>query len=135
MPRRVRPSLSVIHDSTSATGVGPAIDVQDSRHVSFQVSTDNTATLTYKFQGSFADTAPDFSAAQSTSNAWDYIEVVDLQDGSLIDGDTGVALAGVTDVAGSRMLALNTDLMKWVSVEVTAWTAGGLTVGVFTAND
>lgn len=35
-----------------------------------------------------SDTAPDFSAAQSDTNRWDYIQVKDYEDNASIDGDT-----------------------------------------------
>ena len=135
MPRMPRPSLSAILASASATGEGNAVRVDDIRHILFQVGTDNTADLTYKFQGSLSDASPDFGAARSATNNWDYVEVVDLEDGTLIDGDTGITVAGVTDPVGSRMFTLNVDFMKWVNCEVTAWNAGGVTVGLLGAND
>ena len=52
------------------------------------LSTASSANFTIKFQGSMSDTAPTFSAAQSNTNRWDYIQVKDYQNNSSIDGDT-----------------------------------------------
>ena len=83
-----------ILDAKAATGVGNNINVQDFQHCIFSFATDGgaDAALTVKFQGSTSDTAPDFSSAQSVTNMWDFIQVIDLEDGSAIDGDTGVAV-------------------------------------------
>ena len=40
-----------------------------------------------------SDTPPDFAAAQTNSNRWDYVQVKDYEDNAAIDGDTGVAFA------------------------------------------
>jgi hypothetical protein len=78
--------------------------------------------MTIKIQGSIAETIPDFNAAQSITNKWDYIEVIDLQDGTAIDGDTGIACSGSVD---NRVLELNVNGLQWVTVNITSATAVG----------
>jgi hypothetical protein len=51
---------------------------------------------------------------------WDFIEVVDLEDGTAIDGDTGVAVATADDY---RLFSANIDGMRWINARVTARTA------------
>jgi hypothetical protein len=86
-----------------------------------------TPTMTVKFQGSITETAPDFNAAQSYTNEWDYIEIADTEDGSIIDGDTGVACAGTAD---NRQFELNVSGLKWITVAITAWTTGNVSVKI-----
>jgi len=114
-----------ILNAKATTGTGISIFIQDFRNAVLSFGTATSANLTVKFQGSIQDTAPDFSAAQSVSNQWDYIEVVDLQSGAAIDGDTGVAVAGTDDF---RIFEANINGLKWLNATVTARSAGSVTI-------
>lgn len=119
-----------IFDAKAATGVTSAIDVADFRHVVVEVSAALNSTLTFKFQGSNQGTAPDFSTAQAVANIWDYIQVYDGQDGSAVAGDTGVALNNDTVANNTRRYYINTDFLRWLSIEITSYTDGSLTAWV-----
>lgn len=80
---------------------------------------------TIKFVGSNADTAPDFSAAASASNPWDYVQVIDLIDGSSIAGGTGITSVTITAV---RNLEANTNAFKWFGAVVSSFSAGSVTL-------
>lgn len=123
-----------ILNAAGATGAGNVISVQDFKHAVFSFATDGgaDAALTVKFAGSVAETAPDFDSAQSVTNMWDYIEVVDLEDGSAIDGDTGVAVAAADDY---RILEANINGLQWITAIVTARTQGEVTVKVRTFHE
>lgn len=112
-------------DAKAATGIGEPIDVTDYDHIVLAIDTEDNANLTVKFQGSILETKPDFSAAQSVSNPWDFVQVKDLEDGSSIDGDTGLAPAGTDD---HRLFEVNTNGLKWFCARVTARSAGKVTV-------
>lgn len=116
-------------DAKATTGIDKAAPVEDFRTAVFAFSTDGggTANLTVKFQGSTSDSCPDFAAVQSRTNMWDYIEVIDYQDGAAIDGDTGITLAGADDY---RQLEANVNGLKWVCARVTARAAGNVSVTV-----
>ncbi len=123
----VRSSVEqTILDAKAATGIGNSILVQDFQHVVFSYATGGggTAALTVKFQGSIQDNI-DFNAAQSVTNMWDYIEVIDLNTGTAIDGDTGVAVATTDDY---RLFEANVSGLKYINASVTARTAGNITV-------
>lgn len=112
----------------AATGVGTNINVADFRHVLVQLSAALNSSLTVKFQASCSVDAPDFSAAQSGTNHWDYIAAYDLQDpSSIIVGDTGVALNNASVAANTRQYVVNTDFMRWFNMEVTSYTDGDVT--------
>jgi hypothetical protein len=114
-----------ILDAKAATGIGTPIHVQDADKVVLSLGTASSANLTVKFQGSVSEDMPDFSAAQSVSNHWDYVEVVDIEDGTAIDGDAGIAPAGTDDF---RLFNANVDGLKWLCASVTARSAGSVTV-------
>jgi len=116
----------------AATGAGNAIFCRDFRHAVVTVNTASSANLTLKFAGSIAATAPNFAAAQSVSNPFDYIQAKDLEDGSSVDGDTGIAPAGTDD---QRIFELNINGLEYLTAIVTAWAAGSVTVTVRLFND
>jgi len=128
--------LYTILDQHAATGAGIALDVSDYRYIVFQVSAALNSSLTFNFQGSVLDTAPDFSATQSESNHWDYIATYDLQTpASVITGDGGVTLNDSSVASNCRLYCLNVDLIKWVNVSVSSFTDGNVTVKAACAND
>jgi len=110
-----------------ATGIGTPIFVGMATEIKIHLATASSASGTVKFAGSDSDDLPDFSAAKSPTNKWDYIEVIDNEDGTAIDGDTGVTLAGTDD---HRNFTVNVDALKWFNAEITAWVAGAWTVTV-----
>jgi len=117
--------------------ISKSILCEDFQHAILSVEVGTDATMTLKVQGSLGDSAtstddcPDFSAAQSQSNAWDYIEIIDLQDGSSIDGDTGISLNG----ADVRQFEVNINAIRWLGTIITSWTDGDITVRLRLYND
>ena len=109
--------------------VGNSIFCADFEHAIFIFATDGggDAALTVKFQGSYAEDCPDFSAATSVTNQWEYIQVVDLENSAGIDGDTGVAVAGADDY---RQLEANVNAMRWVNAIISGYTVGEITIKV-----
>lgn len=72
---------------------------------------------------------PDFSATQTGTNHWDYVAAYDLQNpSSIIPGDTGVALNNDSAANNTRQYLMNTDAVRWVCAEVTAYTDGSVTL-------
>lgn len=115
-----------ILDAKWATGVWNSILVEDFKNIALSFATDGggDAALTVKFQWSIQDNV-DFSAAQSVTNMWDYIEVVDLEDGTVIDGDTGISVATADDY---RLFEMNTWVLKWINAHVSARTEWEVTI-------
>lgn len=122
------PGGSAVDITDAGTGThsfnlkGKAIYVGGFAHNVLAIDFSGTPTMTVKVQGSTTDKV-DFNAAQSANNKWDYLEVVDLQDGAPIDGDTGIACAAAAD---HRLFEANVPPLEWISVAITAWTAGYL---------
>lgn len=66
---------------------------------------------------------PDFAAPVSATNLIEYVEVVDLNDGSAIDGTTGVTISSTT----LRSFEYNNNTAKWVGIIVNTYATGNLT--------
>ena len=100
---------------------------QDFDVVSIGVDTDGggDAAMTVKVVGSFAEDCPDFAAPQSASNQYDYLDCIDLEDASSIDGDVGFVVATADD---HRHLEVNAQGLRWISVIPVAGTAGEITI-------
>lgn len=126
IPQRDYEAVTIL-DAKGATGVGTTFNVEKFRHLVLSFATDGggDAALTVKFQGSIQQAKPDFSAAQTVTNHWDYVQVVDLQSGSGIAGDTGVAVATADDY---RLFEMNVNGLRWINARVTARTEGEVTV-------
>lgn len=121
-----------IMSAKAATGVGNTINVKDYRNAVVRIWTASSANLTVKCQGAVAvstdtDTPPTFSSAQSTSNHWDYVQMVDLQDGSPVNGDTGFVVAGTDDF---RLFEINVNSLDFLNFNVTARSAGSVTIDI-----
>lgn len=115
--------------------------VQDYRHAELQVTSAGTSTWTFKLMGSLgklrADASvhtdcPNFGGTQGKTNPWGYIQLVDLADGSTVDGATGIATTG-TDI--SKVYEVNTNGLKWLALLPTAWTQGSITAKLKLFND
>ena len=114
--------------------IGNNIFAADFRNIIFNVDTDGggDAAMTVKFQGSNQATCPDFSAAQTASNSWDYIDGIDLEDGAAVAGDTGFAVASADN---HLRIEANQNSLRWVNAIISGWTAGEVTVTVDLSNN
>lgn len=118
-----------ILDAKAATGIGSPMSVSNFRHLSLQLSAPLNASFTVKFQASCSESMPDFSAARTSANHWDYIASYDLQDpSSVITGDTGITINNDTAANNTRQYIVNTDAIRWLCAEVTAYTDGSVTL-------
>lgn len=121
--------IRTILNAKGATGIGTPAFVGDDRHISLQLSAPLNTTATVKFQASCSEEMPDFSATQTGTNHWDYVAAYDLQNpSSIIPGDTGVALNNDSAANNTRQYLMNTDAVRWVCAEVTAYTDGSVTL-------
>jgi len=119
--------LITIFNAKNADGAGLSFLCEDFETVMLQLGTTGSANMTVKFQGSLSDTCPDFSAAQSPTNHWNYIAVIDLQSGSAVTGNTGVAFSAAD---ANRQYEANVSGMKWICAIISSWSAGYLTLKV-----
>jgi len=113
-------------DSASTTATGEGMSVVYYRNIGITVASLN-ATGTLKFQASLADAEPVWTSAKSATNTWDYVQVIDTEDASAIDGDTGIVLANTTDV---RQFEANSNNFRWFNVDFPGGVSGTTTVRV-----
>ena len=58
---------------------------KDYAKIVFTFIGDNTSVATLKFHASNSETRPSLASAASASNEYDTVEVIDLEDGALVD--------------------------------------------------
>lgn len=127
-----------IFSAKGATGTGLAIPCKDFRHVIFSLATNGVNAspgLTVKFQGAISpvsNASPSFGSSRSVANMWDYIEVIDLQNGSAIDGDTGIPVVTSDDF---RLAEANINGLAYICATITAWAVGSITIKCLLFND
>lgn len=129
-------------DGSTATGGGaggatgvwaqvvqPQILVNDAESISVTIDTDGggDAAMTLKFWSSDQIEPPDPGAPQSASNQYDFVDMIDKEDGTSIDGDEGFVVAGADD---HRQFDVNISHARWFGVVATDGTAGEATVKV-----
>lgn len=118
MSRRI--ITQTILDAKATTGIGALVFVKDHRHKYISIATNGLAggqSVTIKCVGSVQESAPLFGSAQSASNIWDYVQMIDLQDGSSVPGNTGVTFSTADD---AQQFAVNVDGLSWIALNVTA---------------
>lgn len=123
-------SINTIFSAQAATGTGTVINVEDWEKILVEIATATSANLTVKLQGSISDVVPDFSAAVTAENMWDYLSFVDSDEvasglSTLTAGATGFAVAG-TDAF--KNVSVTFPGLKWLCATVTARAAGSVTV-------
>lgn len=99
--------------------------INDFRNAVLSVLTSATATTTLKVAGSNTPDSPNFGATVSASNLYTFLQAINLEDGSSVDGNTGIVVAG-TDI--SRQYEVNINAMKYLTVFPITWTQGAITV-------
>ncbi len=114
----------ILLSAAAASTQSSAALVTSFRDIEFEISQVGFSG-TIKFVGSNYDGVPDFSAAASVTNPWDYIQTIDQIDGSSIAGGTGIVSVTITS---ERNLEANTNGMKWVGVKISNVTAGSVTI-------
>ena len=126
MPFRLTKNLKTVLDAQAANGVGNTIASQEYKDIMIQVSTEGSADLTLRVQGSLSDESPDFSQPASRTNHWEYISLFGTVDAALINGGVGIVPGG-TDIV--RNFIVNTDGFNFINCEVSSYVAGNVTVG------
>ncbi len=101
---------------------------EDYRDIILQVSTGNTATLTFKVaisQGDANGDAPNWGAAAGTSQPYTFAQIINLATAVAVDGATGIAASG-TDLMNNYEVNMNG--VKYLTLIPTAFTQGNITV-------
>lgn len=101
--------------------------VNDAINIVLGLSTAGTATTTLKFFGSMGKSdgsMPNFGAAASATNPWNFIQVINLDTAAAVNGATGEVVAG-TDI--SKNFEVNINGLKFLLLAPVTWTQGSIT--------
>lgn len=120
--QRLYPQIKLF-DAKAATGTTAATLIQDWQNVFITFSSTDTANFTMKFQVSYQDTAPDFSAAASPTNQWSYVQVALATTKAAVDWATGITAAWA-DSTMNYLLNMPWARRFWATI--TAYAAGAL---------
>lgn len=112
-------------NAAAATWAGTAMNVKDYRHCTVKIGTASSGNLTVKAKAAIWSEPANWAAAQSVSNHYDVVEMIDLSDGSSVAGATWFAVSGTDDF---KNYAINTDGIDWLNFDVTARSAWTVTV-------
>lgn len=114
-----------LFDAKAANGTSTVIiDAASYRNTLITVFAATGSTGTIKVKGSNED-EPAFGSAVSVTNKWDYVGIVNLNSHSEITGDTGVAYS---DATGVDIFEVNINAFRWLTVELSEYSAGAFTV-------
>lgn len=113
-------ALTVVDDVTS-TSTGNFISSQNYRNIVYAIDTSGNASGTIKWVGSISENSPDPTASQSATNQFEYLQIIDLENGVSIDGDSGIQFLGTDE---HRLVEVDTNLLSWVAPVVTNYSTG-----------
>lgn len=121
-----------IFNGAVANGVGKTIPATEFKNAIIELSSASSGSFVIKAQwamgiGTLWNTAPNFGTSKSATNPWDYLEMIDLNDGSSIDGDTWITFAWTDDV---RLFEVNINAMDFLNFEISSYTAGSVNLRV-----
>jgi hypothetical protein len=111
---QARDSQKISLSAATSTGCGTQVTTSGYRHLFVSIYCVG-GTATVKLRGALL-TGVTLASAVSASNQWDFVEMVDLEDGASIAGDTGLSM---TD-GDCRLLAINVDGLYSVALDITA---------------
>lgn len=109
----------------------PVVLISEMKNVILQLGTSSTATLTAKLVGSLGLNPtnqssprwdyPNMGATIAPSNPYSFVQCINLDDGSTVNGSTGVVVAG-TDI--NKMYEVNINALKYLTLIPVTWSAG-----------
>lgn len=110
----------------SVTGISYGMNVIDYVNCVITVAGSTSADFTIKVKSANdeSDTTVDFAAAASRTNKWSTKQVVNLEDGSVIDGDTGIVFGGAGLSDGVYQFELNVNAIDYLQFQISSYTAG-----------
>jgi len=119
----------VLMSAQATTGIGSIqpFRVKDYDKLTVCIATSGTATLTVRCKGALGETAPTFTSAASATNPWGALQMIDLDDGSPVNGSTGVVVSG-TDIV--KLYEVNTNTIDWLAFDVVSRSAGSVTITI-----
>lgn len=123
--RRVQKDL-ILTSAQTVAGVGTNYyDVSDFRNAVISVATASSFKGSVRIAGAIGQAPPSWANNPSVSNPYAFLQLVDLQDGSTVNGSDSLEIRG-TDIV--RLYEVNINAVDWLAVSVTTLSAGAVTV-------
>lgn len=108
----------------------------DWRNVILSIATSGSFNGTIKIAGSlgkpvvlpsdkYSEDTPNFGATVSASNPYTFLQIINLDTASAVNGATGITSAG-TDL--NNTYEINVNAVKYMTLVFTAWSAGTVTI-------
>lgn len=129
--QRLSPFERTVLSAVTSTAVGSSMNIADYQLIGFTIATQAT-TATLKFACSMADFAPNFSSTSSATNKWAYVNVLDYDNGTTINGGAGFTFANSTTV---RQVYLPNSTFRWCTVNQSNSSGGPTTVTMLPATN
>jgi len=101
------------------------VNVKDFIHILVAINTSDSAALNIKCVGTLNDEDINFSDASDKDNPWAYIQMKKLDDGSSVNGSTGLTLNG-TDI--NEIYEINVNALSQLSFNLSSVTAGKMRI-------
>ena len=130
MSRQVSPDSNIYNPTN---GMRPQL-VSSYRHVVLQVVVTSSGAPGDKliFEGSAQEQpVPDFTLASSQTNFHTPVQVINLDDGSSVDGTIGFPLTST----GSYLFEVNTNLISWIGLNIASIGGAVFTVDILASED
>lgn len=108
--------------------------VSSFRHVVLQIVITNAGAPgdVVKFNASAQNgSCPNFAISSTQDNFYSPVQCINLNDGSVVDGDVGFPL----DTTGSFMLEVNTNLITWISANIASIGGATFTVDIISSEN
>lgn len=112
----------------TTAGVHTLPNTGDIRHFIISVHADASTTATIRVKGSAIEAPPDFSAASTSSNDWDYLAIRELATANLIAGATGATVSASTI---HKLYEVECNGLNHFGIDVSSISGDGITVNVF----
>jgi len=111
-----------IGEQSTTAWVVKTILARDFRNAVFDVISTAWADQKIQFVASKSENKPDFDAAVSTTNRWQYIQAIDLDTGTPVNWTTWYTFSW----AESKQFELNLNADWWVGLKLISWTTGSI---------
>ena len=129
--RRVEKDRVFFTEQQSNSASPLKLGVSDFRHCIIQIATSNSFVGSIFIAGAIGASAPTFTwtgsnADNTHDNPFSFLQAINLEDGSAVDGDTGVELNTSADTI--RLYEVNINAVDWLTVFLTARQAGSVSI-------
>jgi len=104
-----------------------AFDASGFEFKTLSIFAEDNASVGFKILGSDMETEPDWYAAQSNDNRYDYVAVWDLEGNTELEGDAGIRIDGTDTYNVYEVFSNN---LKWLFVKTENFASGSVDIRI-----